>query len=245
MKINEGINDLTVELALTEEPPPTWPEVDLAACPYCGATFSSLEDLFEHVERKHLPAGKDYYFCGFCGVEFATLMELFHHWVDNHLDRLTSAPEVAVYGLPSKANFNDEFEVTHTFSLEEQSGTWYSVRVYLAGQGIKLTIMRKTYTAPDLGRPECFPDSKPLDHTGQYSDTKTVKIPETYLVSPHPYGGGDWTEEPVPEGEYSIVSRCVGYTLNKWGTPGTCSRSKKAEWVDWQKTVGTIHIEGK
>ena len=220
---------------------PPYPEVDQAYCPYCGDVFyapKALEKLFEHVEDKgHIDPDSPW--CLFCGAEFSTIQEVFQHWIDSHLDQLTAVPEVAVYGLPSKANFNDEFEVTHIFNLKESSETWYSVRVYLVGQGIKLTIMRRTYTAPDLGRPECFPDSKPLDHTGQYSDTKIVKIPETY--EKYSFWEG-WIEKSVPEGEYSIVSRCVGYTLNKWGTPGTCSRSKKAEWVDWQKTVGSIYI---
>lgn len=240
MKLNEGISQLIIIMAPTGEPPPTWPEVDLATCPYCGSTFSSLEDLFEHVEHKHLPAGEGYYWCGFCGAEFTIRVELFHHWVDNHLDQLTSVPEVAVYGLPTEAKVEDEFEVTHIFNLKEGSETWYSTRVYLAGQGIGFDLMRKTYTAPDLGRPECFPGAGILDHTGQYTHTEALIIPKTYRKFDIWKG---WIEKPVYEGEYSIVSRCVGYTLNKWGTPGTCSKSKKAEWVDWQKTVGTIYIK--
>lgn len=247
--LDSAYNELQVVMS------PTWPDVDFALCPYCGATFNSLGELFTHVEAHHLPTGQGYYFCGYCGAEFITLMELFHHWVDNHLDLLTQVPAVEVY-LPTQATRGDVVSLTHIFDLAEEPGGYYNVRVRLykptsyGGYSLKLPISFIQYVAPDLLelKPECFPDPKgydttyphlviearPVDHTGVYTVEGLVLIPDHYMK--FELGAGQWVEEEVPPGLYEIWTEAIYYHIKKWGNG--CSRSYDSEYVVWRFDTG-------
>jgi len=238
MLLPEGDN----YLAIVMEEILVWPEIAEATCPYCGATFfapKALNELFEHVKDKGY-IDPEFPCCRFCLARFDTVQEVFQHWVDAHLVELI-VPGVAVYGLPEQAMPGDTVTITHIFNLEKRSKSWCNVTVsigldhYREPYGCGLVLMQDTYIVSDVGRPECFPaDVKPLDHTGQYSQTETVTIPETCLRP-----GG--VEVPVPAGEYTVYSEGRNKRLDKWGLPGTCNRTVTGM-GGWKKEVGKIWI---
>lgn len=98
-------------------------------CPYCGATLSSLSELFDHIREVHFPIPEDYYYCGYCGAEFSTLDDLLSHFEAIHLDIITSPPpDISVY-CPGQVRQGEDFEVTATFPLENLGDNRYRIAV--------------------------------------------------------------------------------------------------------------------
>jgi len=76
-----GITGLAI-WALTKKAPPEVPPT-VYPCPYCGAEFSSQEELTEHIALEH-PTEPVVYVCPYCGASFSTETELNTHIASAH-----------------------------------------------------------------------------------------------------------------------------------------------------------------
>lgn len=75
--INEGNNERNI--ALTPVSGPT-----VYTCPYCGAEFSSEEELLAHIDDEHAEPPVGEYKCSYCGETFSSFEDLVAHITSQH-----------------------------------------------------------------------------------------------------------------------------------------------------------------
>ncbi|GAI61731.1 unnamed protein product, partial [marine sediment metagenome] len=125
-----------IYLATREEAPPT-----VYTCPYCGATFTTEEELLAHIEAEHPEAPPVVYTCAICGATFTTQEEL-----DAHIQAEHPAPPLAEIVLsdltiePSEVYVGEPVTITVTATNVGGMAGSYEVTCEVNGEINKETV---------------------------------------------------------------------------------------------------------